>query len=627
MILGTAGHIDHGKTALVRALTGVDTDRLPEEKRRGITIDLGFAPLVIDGVGTIGIVDVPGHEAFIRTMLAGASGIDFALLVIAADEGIMPQTEEHLEILKILGVERGIVALTKCDLVDKEWLDLQTAEVTTLVTGLASNPSWPVIPVSAKTGSGIDKLKDWIGRFAQRVSRRSADSDLFRMPIDRAFTVKGTGTVVTGTVWSGSITRDTSLVVQPSGKPVRVRGIEHHGAAADTASAGQRTAIALAGTDLGEVERGSVLVSEPEWTGSTDITAIFEFNRDELKITSRTRVLFHLGTSEVEARFPDGTVSLPAREAQKGRIRLKDPVVLRNGDRFVLRMPSPARTIGGGIVLEPYPVQTSKRTALELINGKRPKSVDSRVGSLLWSAGLAGLSIRVLPVITGLTPKQVSEELTRIDSIELGARQYAREAGEILMNRIESIVSEGVANHPIEPGVSLQSTRAAADAPGGLVDWAISGLVDSGRIEVVQSLVRPAGWKPKLGEAEDALSNSIMHDICKQPSEPPSLGELESKFGGKTRALIRKLERDGALERVSDDRYYSSEAVAIIIEEMRARLVVGRVYTPAELREVLGVSRKYLIPFLEFCDREGVTERRQEGRAVRPPRETAGLTT
>jgi selenocysteine-specific elongation factor len=617
VILGTAGHIDHGKTALVRALTGVDTDRLPEEKRRGITIDLGFAPLVIDGVGTIGIVDVPGHEAFIRTMLAGASGIDIALLVIAADEGIMPQTEEHLEILKILGVQRGIVALTKSDLVDDEWLDLQTSEVTALIAR-SMDVRWPVFPVSARTGSGIDQLRQMIGSMARSVPSRSANGDLFRMPIDRAFTVKGTGTVVTGTVWSGSVTKDASLVVQPSGKTVRVRGIQHHGAPANDASAGQRTAIALAGTDLGDVERGSVLVSEPEWVGSTEINAIVEFNRDELKITSRTRMFFHLGTSEVEARFPNGTVSLRAGEAQMGRIRLKSPVVLRHGDRFVLRMPSPARTVGGGIVVQPYLIQKSKRAALQLVDGKRPKSLDSRVGPPLWSAGLDGVSARFLSIMTRLTPAEVKDELAMIEAIDLGARQYAREAGEYLMSRIESIVSEGVANHPIEPGVSLQSTRAAADAPGDLVDWALRRLVETGRIEVLQSLVRPAGWKPKLADEDQALSDGLMHEICKLPSEPPSVGELESRFGRNVRALVRKLEREGRLERVSDERYYSSEAVAQIVAGMRSKLEFGRTYTPAELKEVLGVSRKYLIPFLEYCDRIGVTERRQEGRAVRP---------
>jgi selenocysteine-specific elongation factor len=616
VILGTAGHIDHGKTALVRALTGVDTDRLPEEKRRGITIDLGFAPLVIDGIGTIGIVDVPGHEAFIRTMLAGASGIDIALLVIAADEGIMPQTDEHLEILKLLGVERGIVALTKSDVVEEDWLALQRSEVASLFARSNLQP-WPIIAVSAKTGAGVDHLKACISGIASGIPHRGANGDLFRMPVDRAFTVKGTGTVVTGTVWSGGITRDTSLIVQPSGKTVRVRGIEHHGAAADIASAGERSAIALAGIDLNDVQRGSVLVSEPEWTASSEINAIIQINRDDLKITPRTRLLFHLGTSEVEARFNSEPASLIAGEPTVARIRLKEPVVLRSGDRFVLRMPSPARTIGGGIVIDPYPFHKSRRSVIRNAAGVHP-SLDSQLESLLLQAGLDGLSNRSLPIMTRLTPNQVSEELTRIDAIELGRQRYSRQAGEYLMHRIESIVSDGVANHPLEPGVSLQSTRAAASASDELVDWAIRKLVETGRIEVVQSLVRPAGWKPKLADAEEALSKSIMHEICKQPSEPPSVGELELKFGGKTRALVRKLEREGFLERVSDDRYYSSEAVEGIVGEMRARLEIGRIYSPAELREVLGVSRKYLIPFLEFCDRKGVTERRQQGRAVRP---------
>jgi selenocysteine-specific elongation factor len=281
-------------------------------------------------------------------------------------------------------------------------------------------------------------------------------------------------------------------------------------------------------------------------------------------------------------------------------------------------MPSPARTIGGGIVVDPYPFHLARQSVINRANGAPPASPESQLGQLLYKAGLDGVNTSLLPIMTRLTPDQVRDEVAAIEAIDLGSHQYAREAGEYLMNRIESIVSEGVANHPIEPGVSLQSTRAGAGAPDALVDWALRRLVESGRIEILQSLVRPAGWKPKLADADEALSNSIMHEICKQPSEPPSVGELESRFGGKTRALVRKLEREGLLERVSDDRYYSSEAVARIFEDLRERLQIGKIYTPAELREVLGVSRKYLIPFLEFCDRNGVTERRPQGRAVRP---------
>lgn len=617
MILGTAGHIDHGKTALVRALTGVDTDRLPEEKKRGITIDLGFAPLVIDGVGTIGIVDVPGHEAFIRTMLAGASGIDIALLVVAADEGVMPQTEEHLEILKLLGVERGIVALTKSDVIDPDLLEIQRDEVADFVSRAVGKP-WATTEVSARTGFGIDQLRGIIGDVARTVPSRAANGDVFRMPIDRAFTVKGTGTVVTGTVWSGSMTRDASLFLQPSGKAVRVRSIEHHDASAESASAGERTAIALGGVDLDEVSRGDVLVSEPEWTATSQIKAAVEINRADLKITPRTRLLFHHGTSEVEATFSAGHAGLEPGKPEMATIRFQEPVVVRTGDRFVLRMPSPARTIGGGIVIDPYPMRKSTRTAIKPSNGERPRSSVSPVASLLYGAGLEGIPARSLSIRTWLTPSQVKEELSKIGSISLNGREYSPDAGEFLKERIVSAVTSGVANHPLEPGVSLQETRGAAGAPDELVEWAIRSLVENGRLELLQSVVRPAGWKPKLADAEHALSNSIMHEICKQPSEPPSIGELEAKFGGRTRALVRKLEREGMLERVSDDRYYSSEAVRTVVGEMRARLEIGRSYSPAELKEVLKVSRKFLIPFLEFCDRKGVTERRPDGRAVRP---------
>ncbi|HEX9484698.1 MAG TPA: selenocysteine-specific translation elongation factor, partial [Gemmatimonadaceae bacterium] len=266
MILGTAGHIDHGKTTLVRALTGVDTDRLPEEKRRGITIDLGFAPLTLDGVGQVGVVDVPGHEAFVRTMVAGATGIDFALLVVAGDAGVMPQTREHVAILSLLGVRAGVVAITKSDLADDEWLSLVEEDVDAL---LASTPlaGAEIVRVSGVTGAGMDALRAALANAATRIAQRPA-GDLFRLPVDRAFTVKGTGTVVTGTVWSGTLTRDGSVRLLPSGRVVRVRGLQAHGRAVDEVRAGERAAIALSGVDVADVHRGAVLVQGDAWRAS-----------------------------------------------------------------------------------------------------------------------------------------------------------------------------------------------------------------------------------------------------------------------------------------------------------------------------------------------------------------------
>ncbi len=618
MILGTAGHIDHGKTALVRALTGIDTDRLPEEKRRGITIDLGFAPLHLDDFGTVGIVDVPGHEAFIRTMLAGASGIDVALIVVAADEGVMPQTVEHLEILSLLNVTRGVVALTKSDLVEEDWLALQAEEVKALITPTPFAGA-EIISVSARTGAGISELKLALAKAAGSLPERSSDEDLFRLPVDRAFTIKGTGTVVTGTVWSGSVKRDAMVTVHPSGKTARVRGIQHHGAAVTTASAGHRTAIALVGVDLEDVERGSVLTIDPAWVATSDLEAIVHLNSDDCRLTPRTRVLFHLGTTETEARVVAIREDTGGGERRHVRVRLASPVIARGGDRFVLRLPSPARTIGGGTVIDPYAF-ADKRIRLKE-NGTEmglSDNVAARVETLLQTAGVKGVEVAKLPIRTGLTPAQATNRLREIEGLIIGSRSYARPRANELMTRFESLVEAGVANHPLEPGVSLQAIRLEAGKNAELVGWVLDRLIESKKIEVSGSFVRPAGWKSKLGDVERSLSVEIMHEICKQPSEPPTLAELELKFGGKTVALVRKLERDGQLERVSDDRYYSSEEVARIVAGMRSRLEVGRTYTPAELREVLGVSRKYLIPFLEFCDRKGVTERRHDGRAVRP---------
>ncbi|NUO38630.1 MAG: selenocysteine-specific translation elongation factor, partial [Gemmatimonadaceae bacterium] len=309
MILGTAGHIDHGKTTLVRALTGVDTDRLPEEKRRGITIDLGFAPLTLDGVGTVGVVDVPGHEAFVRTMVAGATGIDLALLVVAADEGVMPQTREHLAILSLLGVQGGVVALTKRDLVDDEWLalvqdDLRATLRPTPLAGAA------IVPVSATTGAGLDALRAALTDAAGSIPRRATD-DLFRLPVDRAFTVRGTGTVVTGTVWSGALARDATVRLLPADRTVRVRGLQAHGRSVDEVSAGDRAAIALAGVEVDDVGRGAILVQGAAWRASRVLRADVALLPDAPRpLGPRSRVRFHLGTSDLSARLvvPGGTL-------------------------------------------------------------------------------------------------------------------------------------------------------------------------------------------------------------------------------------------------------------------------------------------------------------------------------
>lgn len=611
MILGTAGHIDHGKTALVRALTGVDTDRLPEEKRRGITIDLGFAPLDIDGVGTIGIVDVPGHEGFVRTMLAGASGIDLAMLVIAADEGVMPQTREHLDILSLLEIPAGVIALTKCDVVNAEWRTLVEEDVRSLCAGTLFEHA-ELIHVSAVTGENLDRLRDAIARAALNVKRNRAD-DLFRMPVDRAFTVKGTGTVVTGTVWSGSVSREGMLRVLPRGKNVRVRAVQCHGKAVDTAFPGTRTALALAGCDLADVERGSTIVSEPEWIPTREIDVTIKVTDSSFAPTPRTRVRVHIGTSETGARL--SRLRSTGSGELHSRLVLDEPVVTRGRDRFVIRIPSPARTVGGGEVIDPFP---SRRKSAGSLDDTSSPTIDERLAAMLDSAGNAGLEIGLLPIRTGFRAEEVQSVIKRLNATVAGDRVFASSVIADLEQFIAGFISMEMATHPLEAGVSLQTLRSSAKAPAQVIDHVLGRLSSSGRAEVDGSLVRPSGWISKLSERERALSDAILHAICIQPLEPPSVGELQGKFGGSALALIRRLERQGELDRVSEDRYYSRDAVEKMVFSLRSSLEVGRKYSPAELREVLGISRKYLIPFLEFCDRRGVTERMETGRVLRP---------
>lgn len=619
MILGTAGHIDHGKTTLVKALTGIDTDRLPEEKRRGITIDLGFAPLVMEGVETIGIVDVPGHEAFVRTMLAGASGIDIAMLVVAADEGVMPQTREHVEILSLLKIPQMIVVLTKVDLVAEEWIALVRDDVEALLSPTQFCGS-PTIDVSAQSGAGLAELRKAIGAAASSVAPRGSSDDLFRMPVDRVFSVKGTGTVVTGTVWSGAVFRDSTLILRPGDKSVRVRGLQTHGTTVVSATVGERVAIALAGCDVADVGRGSVLVDTMSWIETSEMDATIEISATDVRITPRTRLRLHLGTSDVGCRI--AATDSPDRH----RIILEQPLTARGGDRFVLRYPSPPATIGGGRVIDPYPLRTRKgggarnSDVLSIRSGSQSDDGDiaSRLSRITIAAGAAGVAIESLPVRLGVPAALALTSFIEAETVVVGRRLYTRAFVEQTTMAVEAAILAHSANFPLVAGVSIQTLRTTSKSAPAVIDAALDRLVTDGKIEVDGSLAKPAGWKIQLGAADQVMSDSILHDICIQPYEPPGVGELRLKFGTKIVALLRALERQEIVVRVSDDRYYARTAVDGIISTLRSALEPGRWYSPAELRELIGVSRKYLIPLLEFLDRTGVTERGAGGRRVLP---------
>jgi selenocysteine-specific elongation factor len=611
VILGTAGHVDHGKTALVKALTGVDTDRLAEEKRRGITIELGFAPLVIGDL-KLGVVDVPGHEAFVRNMLAGATGVDLALLVVAADEGVMPQTREHLAILSLLGIRGGVIALTKSDLGDADWRALVADDVRAAVQGTPL-ASAPVIATSVVSGEGLDALRTGIASAAAALPARDA-TDLFRLPVDRAFTVKGTGTVVTGTVWSGTITRDDTVRVLPLGREARVRGIEMHGHAAERALPGSRAAIALSGVEVSEVSRGMTLVAGDGWTPARVLLAeVALLESAPRALGPRTAVRFHLGTQDVGARVVCPGGKLAPGAAAQARIALDHPVVARAGDRFVLRGGSPLTTIGGGIVNDPAP--PGRRARPWPASAVTPAA---RLARALESAGARGVPMNELALRTGATPAAAAQLAKQLGAaaVEISGTLYPAPVIEELDRRLLALVDAHQAKFPLDTGAQLQSIRAKLAAAEPIVEHAVARRTRDGTLELDGALIRRAGYRPKLDDAQSLRRKEILSALQAAGREPPSVAELEAKLGKGVAPLLRMLDREGTVVAVEPDRYYAKGAVDALIDELRGSLAQGKIYPPSDLRTLLGVSRKYLIPLLEYLDRTGVTRRHPDGRQL-----------
>jgi selenocysteine-specific elongation factor len=608
VILGTAGHIDHGKTTLVQALTGVDTDRLPEEKRRGITIELGFAPLVLDGVGTIGVVDVPGHEAFVRTMVAGATGVDLALLVVAADEGVMPQTREHLAILQLLGVHDGVIALTKADLVDEEWLALVEEDVRHAAS--LALPGAPIVATSTRTGRGIAELRAALEAAARAVPPRG-DDDLLRMPIDRAFTIKGTGTVVTGTLWTGRIARDDVVRILPAGRVARVRGIQGHGHQLDAAAPGARTAIALAGVETSEVPRGSTLVGDSVWHPTTLIRAdVTLLPGAEESFGPRTRLRLHAGTSDVGARVV--VHELRPGAMSPARIAVDEPVVLRAGDRFVLRTSAPLNTIGGGVVTDPYAPRRARPWPTAL-------APSERLMRMLDEAGAAGLDVGSLPVRLGLTPGGCRALLGQLGAelLVVGTRSVARSVHRELEERLQLLVDAHHAEHPLELGMPAQLARSRLAVTPELAESVIQAKKRAGDITHAAGVLKRSGWSPSPSDADARLAEQLRLRLASTGAEPPSADEMAAELGTSVLAVLRFLERQGDVVQVEEGRYYDATQLTLLVNRLKEALGGGRMASPSELREELGLSRKFLIPFLEYCDRLGYTNRGATGRVWR----------
>ena len=611
MIIGTAGHIDHGKTTLVRALTGIDTDRLPEEKRRGITIELGFAPLQLEGIGMVGIVDVPGHEAFVRTMVAGATGIDVALVVVAADEGVMPQTREHLAILRLLGTRAGVVALTKSDLVDEDWLSLVSADVREVLRGTRLEDA-VIIPTSSATGQGLDDLREALGSAVAGAPSRDIRGG-FRMPVDRVFSVKGTGSVVTGTVWEGEVRQGDTLLIQPGGKQVRVRGVQVHGSDVAAATPGTRAALAVTGPDLADVVRGAWLSADEDWPTTTlmraDVSLLDDANHE---LRPREWVRLHIGTADVGARVVASGGALQPGDRRAARLVLQEPVLARAGDRFVLRLASPPQTIGGGVVVDPLP---PRRRALPW---ERLPPVES-LGRLLREAGGDGLGRAALVARTGLLAHELEAVFERQDmAVLVGDHWYHHSALADASKAIRRLVEEHHEREPLGDGLPVASLSATVRGTPELLDYAVGELITAKRLERRGAVLVRAGWQPVVNQADQAFREQLLADLREGGAEPPDVVVLADRHKRDPVPILRLLERDRLIVGVEAGRFYSAESVDSLIRRLRDGMTEGREYSPSELREVLGLSRKYLIPFLEFCDRKRITERRATGRVRLP---------
>ena len=617
LVVGTAGHIDHGKSALVKALTGVDTDRLEEEKRRGITIDLGFAPLALGDVEA-SVVDVPGHEGFIRNMVAGATGVDLALLVVAADEGVMPQTTEHLAILRFLGVTRGVVALTKSDLApDQAWRALVAEEIREKVAAAFARP-WPVIEVSAVTGLGLDALKAALAEEGRALAARPA-ADRFRMPVDRAFALPGAGTIVTGTVWSGTAAEGDRLVLLPSGLEARVRSIEVHGRPAPRALPGRRTALALVGPPHERVARGEVVVSGEGWRASRAMdVALVMLPQAAAKLKPRLRVRVNHGTAEVLARVSPNSSGAADGAGVPARLILESPLVARAGDRFVVRSYSPVTTIGGGTVVDPW----ADDRGLARARGAFPPSPESDAGllALLVSRRAGrGLAREELEVAAGMDAERLAAALTAAladQLVEADGRLFAAADVAGLTERLAGALERFHAEHPLEAGMPAQSWRAAAaGAPAALVDIAERHLADLQLVSRDGALVRRAAWAPQLGAAAQRLRADLLRELEQADAEPPSVPELAARHAGSDVAgLLRLMAREGVVVPVGKDRFYEAGALARERDRIVTAVTELDPATPAAIRDRLGRSRKWLIPMLEWCDAQGITVRQGDRR-------------
>lgn len=630
VVVGTAGHIDHGKSSLVLALTGTDPDRLAEEKRRGITIDLGFAFLNL-GEARLGFVDVPGHERFVKNMLAGVGGIDLVMLVVAADESIKPQTREHFDICRLLAIPRGLTVITKSDLVEADTLGLVRLEVEEFTRGSFLENA-PVVAVSARTGAGLDELRAALGRLAAEAPGKDS-TRYFRLPIDRAFAMKGFGTVVTGTLISGSVAPEDEVELFPARRRVRVRGVQSGGASLERATAGQRTAINLAGIALEEVRRGMTLAAPGRFEPTQRCDVRLTLLPSARPLKQRARAHFHQGTAECMAsvRLLEGEALAPGSSAL-AQLRLSEPLLLLPGDRFILRQFSPVITIGGGVVLDALAPHHNlgkaadqlHRRLLAFERGTRPQALEA-----LCEADLRGLDMASLVARTGWLEQEVraaAESLAGEKKLRVVSdKPFVVASEHLLADTAERITQELNAFHkdnPLLEGIPRQDLRERA-APG-LRDEAfraaLEDAVRSGRAGISGDVVKRAGHSIALAPEEQRAREQIEQAFAQAGLTVPPVKEVLGKLAieaGRAQKIVQLLLREQVLVKVSEELLFHHAAIARLRELLAAhKQKHGDRIAVAAFKELAGVSRKYAIPLLEYLDRQRVTRRAGDQRIL-----------
>jgi selenocysteine-specific elongation factor len=626
LIIGTAGHIDHGKTALVKALTGIDADRLQEEKRRGITIDLGFAHLELPGPNDerlrFGFIDVPGHERFIRNMLAGAGGIDLVLLVVAADEGIKPQTREHFDICRLLGIQNGVVALTKADLVDAEMLEVARLEVEDYLRGSFLEHA-PIVPVSSLRGTGIEQLKLELARLSGGLTTRDSKA-ITRLPIDRVFTMKGFGTIVTGTLVAGAIRREDELELFPFGRTVRVRGVQVHGRSADCAVAGERTALNLAGVEKQEIERGMVLASPGMLEASTRIDVQLSLLGSAKPVKNGSRVHFHAFASETMAtiQLHESNMLQPGA-ATFAQLRLAAPLLLLPGDHFIIRQFSPVATVGGGTVLDAAPMKVDPAHRVEFLKTQLNADLARQILARITRRRAQGVTVAKLIAEAGESRERVNQATTKLlsDGLIIKGGDLLLSTNELrnVIGKLNRLVSEFHRGNPLARGIPKEELREQAKLSADVFATALDHAVRNSTLAVDAELVHLPGrgvvMKDEEAESRKIIERAFASAGLKVPALKDVLAGLKIDKA-RAQKIVTLLLRERVLIKISDDLVFHHSALSDLRRAMAAQKARSAKIDVGGFKDLTGVSRKYAIPLLEYLDRERVTRREGDSRLI-----------